>query len=162
MELRNAIHTVFKSIPIEQRAGMKFWMFLAFVVAIASFGWWVKAVEHMTETNPIYGPKIVNKEKCQKEYPTLYGANTYLIDGTLGKELPAIPTDNKQAGQTVVDTQTGTFSAWDQDDGTVSSDTATTNPMFSQIFTFNPHFQVSFPVSGPPQPYLTDFSKMHS
>lgn len=138
-------------------------MFLAFIALVASFGWWMKAVEHMTETNPIYGPKIVNKEKCQKEYPEIYGTNTYLIDGTVGKELPNVPVDsNKTPTLLESPAAVGQAPVWEQDDGTVSSDTATKNPLFSTVFTFNPYFQVSFPVSGPPQPYLTDFSKMHS
>jgi hypothetical protein len=186
---------------------MKFWMFLAFLFAVASFGWWVKAVEHMTERNPIYGPKIVNREKCVREYPEIFTADTYLMDGSIQRELPAnIPVDsktptsvvpnvrNKPAGAPVPDasgtgTTTGTrqksapadrktndgtlammdrkqlsgpSSSWEQDDGTVSSDTATSNPLFQQVYAYNPEFQTSFPVSGPPQPFLTDFSKMHS
>ena len=193
---------------------MKFWMFLAFVFMVASFGWWVKAVEHMTERSPIYGPKIVNREKCVREYPEIFTADTYLMDGSIQRELPAnIPVDskaptsvvpnirNKPAGApvpgasgtsasgasatgtsatgtgastgnrqtndsapTILDRKqvSGPSSSWEQDDGTVSSDTATSNPLFQQVYAFNPHFQTSFPVSGPPQPFLTDFSKMHS
>ena len=164
----------------------------------------MKAIEHMTESNPIYGPKIVNKEKCEREYPTIYGTNTYLIDGTLQKELPPTPVDSvrplqggapiaptpeastsrpgdnpsgpkreimpgvdrqpKDRAPTLLDKQSvsGPSSSWEQDDGIVSSDTATSNPLFSQVYTSNPYFQTSFPVSGPPQPFLTDFSKMHS
>jgi hypothetical protein len=183
---------------------MKFWMFLAFLFAVASFGWWMKAVEHMTERNPIYGPKIVNREKCVREYPEVYTADTYLLDGTIDKELPAnVPVDSatptsavpnirnkpEGPGSTTTSTTTGTrqksapadrktngstpmmmdrtqlsgpSSSWEQDDGTVSSDTATSNPLFQQVYAYNPQFQTSFPVSGPPQAYLTDFSKIHS
>lgn len=182
---------------------MKFWMFLAFLVFVASFGWWLKAIEHMTEPNPIYGPKIVNKEKCEREYPAMYGANTYLIDGTIQQGLPTIPVDstrqptmapvgssstnpqvpsatqptsvkprpgmepqiqNRDTAPTLLERKSvsGPSSSWEQDDGIVSSDTATQNPLFSEVYTFNPYFQVSFPVSGPPQPFLTNFSKLHS
>ena len=184
---------------------MKFWMFLAFLFAVASFGWWMKAVEHMTERNPIYGPKVVNREKCVREYPEVYTADTYLMDGSIQRELPSsIPVDSGSPQSTVpnirnkpedpgsttaADSTTGTrqksapadrktndgtlammdrkqlsgpSSSWEQDDGTVSSDTATSNPLFQQVYAYNPEFQTSFPVSGPPQPFLTDFSKMHS
>ena len=29
------------------------------------------------------------------------------------------------------------------------------------VYDFNPDFQKAFPTSGPPEPYLTDFSKLH-
>jgi hypothetical protein len=48
-----------------------------------------------------------------------------------------------------------------EDDGEFSSDTATRNSAYMNVFTFKPFAKTNFPVSGPPEPYLSDFANFH-
>ena len=48
-----------------------------------------------------------------------------------------------------------------EDDGEFRSDTATRNAAYMNVFTFQPYAKMDFPVSGPPQPYLSDFANFH-
>lgn len=157
---------------------MKFWLFLAFLAAVVSAGWWTKAVERMTNSNPTYDPNIADYGQTTVGGIPTYDAETYLIDGSIRTRLPStIPVDSnpyggvptmshidpwKREGAPMMLDKNRAPMVWEQDDGTVSSDTATRNPMLNHIYSYNPLLQVSFPVSGPPQPYLTDFSKLLS
>jgi hypothetical protein len=60
-------------------------------------------------------------------------------------------------------TDTGMYSAWDDND-VMDSSTMTQNPLYASTFQFQvPSYKMdlSFPTEGPPQPYLTDFSRFH-
>jgi hypothetical protein len=48
-----------------------------------------------------------------------------------------------------------------EDDGEFSSDTATRNAAYMNVFTFKPFAKTNFPVSAPPEPYLSDFANFH-
>ena len=57
----------------------------------------------------------------------------------------------------------GMYAAWSDDD-VMDSTTMTQNPLYASTFQFQvPSYKMdlSFPNEGPPQPYLTDFSKFH-
>jgi len=167
---------------------MKFWVFLAFLIIVASSGWLLRPAENMTNSDPSYGPKDMSREKTLRQEGTNHEKQTYTIDGSIRKGLEGkMPVDSikrehtqakmpdnplidpedrksKDSAPTMLDRKkvSGPSSSWEQDDGLVKSNTATRNPLFSDVYTYNPHFQTAFPVSGPPQPYLTDFSKLLS
>ena len=48
------------------------------------------------------------------------------------------------------------------DNGEFSSDTATKNDAYMQTFMFKPFMRSWDKVTGPPEPYLTDFANFHS
>jgi hypothetical protein len=57
---------------------------------------------------------------------------------------------------------TGLYPAWNDD--VMDSTTMTQNPLYASTFQFQiPSYKMdlTFPSEGPPQPYLTDFSKFH-
>jgi hypothetical protein len=57
----------------------------------------------------------------------------------------------------------GMYPAWDNTD-VMDSTTMTQNPLYASTFQFQiPSYKMdlSFPTEGPPQPYLTDFSRFH-
>ena len=167
---------------------MKFWMFLAFIVIVASSGWLMRSRENMTNGDPSYGPKDMSREKTIRRDGKSHEKQTYTIDGTIRKELKSdMPVDSnkreytqpkmpdnplinpedrksKDSAPTMLNRKkvSGPSSSWEQDDGLVKSNTATRNPLFKDVYSYNPHFQTAFPVSGPPQPYLTDFSRLLS
>ena len=59
-------------------------------------------------------------------------------------------------------TDAGMYPAWNDD--VMDSTTMTQNPLYASTFQFQiPSYKMdlSFPTEGPPQPYLTDFSRFH-
>jgi hypothetical protein len=89
------------------------------------------------ESLPIMGPKapaIDPADKKKKEASK--GTNTSgVYPDIYGPDIPKIPGTTRTAGKHVSDE---------------TSD---------EIYEFNPNLKNAFPVEGPPQPFLTDFSK---
>jgi hypothetical protein len=112
-----------------------YWFFL--FVAILCIVVWVlqnREVEHMRVcSHPMEGPR-----QGDGAYPDIYG--------------PGYEERRKRARETEVV----------EDDGMFDSTTATRNDAYIRVFKFGePDLKLAFPTSGPPQPYLTDFSKFH-
>lgn len=128
---------------------MSYLYYFAFVSIIIVLGWLFRPTEeHMTigtSKNPIYGPKGVDAEKCARVYPEVYGPDGQTIQ-IHKRELDTTPTST---------------TAMYEDDGEFRSDTATRNAAYMNVFSFQPYAKMDFPVSGPPQPYLTDFAGFH-
>jgi hypothetical protein len=62
-----------------------------------------------------------------------------------------------------IQSEAGIYPAWENDD-VMDSSTMTQNPLYASTFQFQvPSYKMdlSFPVEGPPQPYLTNFSRFH-
>jgi hypothetical protein len=100
----------------------------------------LKPTENMTTcSRPVYGPK------SEGDYPEIYGPNGdgFGKDGKKDKEK-----DLEKRGMY-------------PDDGEFSSSTASKNEAYAGVFMYKP-FMVSWdPVTAPPEPHLTDFSKFH-
>ena len=91
---------------------------------------------------PIQGPVGMDG----KSYPEVYGPD--------GVARSAGGPDSKVPG---AGEQTVTY----EDDGEFSSNTASRNPAYMNVFTFKPFAKTNFPVLGPPEPYLSDFANFH-
>ena len=116
---------------------MKYIYYMTFISAIIVLGWIFRPVEHMSNgtcKRPIYGPTGMDG----KSYPEVYGPDG--VARTTGK-------DEQSTTQ--------------EDNGEFGSNTATRNPAYMNVFTFKPFAKTNFPVSGPPEPYLSDFANFH-
>ncbi len=94
---------------------------------------------------PLYGPRAEKPEDTPEssagsarlvtpltgEYPEIFGPDSVLVPGSPNKKKSNNP---KHAS-----------------DGDRTED----------AYDYNPDFAKAFPTSGPPEPYLTDFSKLH-
>lgn len=149
---------------------MKYIHFMTFVILVIVLGWIFRPMqEHMTigtSKYPIYGPKGVDVQKCARVYPEVYGPDEVGFQGEKQRkgDTPSgtgkTVTVSSAAGKVVDITPTST-SAMYEDDGEFRSDTATRNAAYMNVFTFQPYAKMDFPVSGPPQPYLSDFANFH-
>jgi hypothetical protein len=161
-------------------------VFVLFIIGIVMVSWMLHGTpkEGMeTCSRPIRGPKDV-------DYPEVYGPSgrknggarsNVQAEGSTPQQEGSTP---KQEGSTesaapgnysssvtgqVQETpggpirpDTGMYPAWDDD--VMDSTTMTQNPMYASTFQFQiPSYKMdlSFPTEGPPQPYLTDFSRFH-
>jgi hypothetical protein len=149
---------------------MKYIYYLAFVTGVIVLGWIFRPVEeHMTvgtSKHPIYGPKGVDFQKCARTYPELYGPDEVGFQGEKQRKVEVPGTTNKGVTTTTasgkaVDITPISTTAMYEDDGEFRSDTATRNAAYMNVFTFQPYAKMDFPVSGPPQPYLSDFANFH-
>ena len=115
---------------------MKHWQLFAFILCVFALSLILKPTENMTTcSRPVYGPQ------SEGDYPEIYGPNGE--DGKTDKE-----NDLEKRGMY-------------PDDGEFSSSTASKNEAYAGVFMYKP-FMVSWdPVTAPPEPYLTDFSKFH-
>lgn len=141
---------------------MSYLYYITFVVAVIVLGWIFRPVEHMevgTSKHPVYGPKGVDIQKCARTYPEMYGPDGVGYKGQK-KDATTVGTTTTASGKAVDITPTST-SAMYEDDGEFRSDTATRNAAYMNVFTFQPYAKMDFPVSGPPQPYLSDFANFH-
>ena len=94
---------------------------------------------------PIFGPRAEKPEDAPSEtsgsnrlitpltgeYPEIFGPDSVLVPGAQRKKKPS--------------------------NGKHSSDGDRTE----DVYDYNPDLAKAFPMSGPPEPYLTDFSKLH-
>jgi hypothetical protein len=127
----------------------------------------------------MYGPQAVDVEKCARVYPEVYGpsgsglhkAPGSIKDSVTGEirdirtgEIRDIRTGeirDIRTGEIRDSTMPTSTNAMYEDDGEFRSDTATRNAAYMNVFTFQPYAKMDFPVSGPPQPYLSDFANFH-
>jgi hypothetical protein len=154
---------------------MKNIYYIAFISIVIILGWAFRPVEHMatgTCKRPIWGPVGMDG----KNYPKIYGPNGAGGKGSGpggagGKGSGPGGAGGKGSGPAGVgseDEDEGGVedgdmqqSAMYEDDGEFSSDTATRNAAYMNVFTFKPYAKTNFPVSGPPEPYLSDFANFH-
>ena len=134
---------------------MKYVYYIAFISIVVVIGWIFRPVEHMSSgtcKRPIYGPVGVDG----KTYPEVYGPNKFVYadrrDGT---------SNNSGGGGGSTNSSGLNQAAMYEDDGEFSSNTATRNAAYMNVFTFKPFAKTNFPVSGPPEPYLSDFANFH-
>jgi hypothetical protein len=167
---------------------MKYVYYITFISIVVVIGWIFRPVEHMstgTCKRRIWGPKGMDG----KNYPEVYGPdgigrNASGPDdvggaasgpggagGTSSRPRGIRPGRRGVAGEGsgqggVVDEEDqdnvgGEQAAMYEDDGEFSSNTATRNAAYMNVFTFKPYAKTNFPVSGPPEPYLSDFANFH-
>lgn len=167
---------------------MKAIYYLTFISLVIVLGWIFRPVEeHMTAgtcKRQVYGPQAVDFEKCARVYPEVYGPSGANIQNhirktsgskiqTTANSAPPIYGSNTDTNDIESDTTPTSTSATYQDggelpsatyedDGEFRSDTSTRNAAYMNVFTFKPYAKTNFPVSGPPQPYLSNFAKFHS
>lgn len=142
---------------------MKYIYYIAFISIVIVLGWVFRPVEHMatgTCKRPIYGPVGMDG----KVYPEVYGPNGLRTNAS-GRGGPGGPASGPGAVSTTTSSSGGggitQRAAMYEDDGEFSSDTATRNAAYMNVFTFKPYAKTNFPVSGPPEPYLSDFANFH-
>jgi hypothetical protein len=111
----------------------KYYWFFLFVAILCVVVWVLQDREHMRVcSHPMEGPR-----QGDGAYPDIYG--------------PAYDERRRAAREVVV-----------EDDGKFDSATATRNDAYIRVFKFGaPDLKLAFPTSGPPQPFLNDFSKFH-
>jgi hypothetical protein len=161
---------------------MKYVYYFAFISFVIVLGWVFRPVEHMstgTSKHPIYGPSGMDG----KTYPEVYGpdgigrkasgpggvsGNASGPGGVSGNVSgPGGVSGNVSGrggiGSSIEDEDTGNEqrAAMYEDDGEFNSSTATRNAAYMNVFTFKPYAKTNFPVSGPPEPYLSDFANFH-
>jgi hypothetical protein len=89
-----------------------------------------------SDSMPIMGPKAPPIDPADKKKNSKGGTNTSgSYPDIYGPEVPKIPGTTQTAGKHISD-ETG-----------------------DEQYEFNPDLKNAFPVEGPPQPFLTDFSK---
>ena len=114
--------------------------------------------EHMTNNDLIstlktFGDKGTKTSKKTQPSDT----NSMPI---LGPKAPAIdPADRKIAGATGTNTSGVYPDIYGPDVPKLPGTTTTKTHMSDETYEFNPDLKKAFPVEGPPQPFLTDFSK---
>jgi hypothetical protein len=146
---------------------MKYIYYIAFISIVIVIGWVFRPVEHMatgTCKRRIWGPVGMDG----KEYPEVYGPNG-IGNISSGPDGPASGPDGRASGPGAVSSTTSSSggggitqrAAMYEDDGEFSSNTATRNAAYMNVFTFKPYAKTNFPVSGPPEPYLSDFANFH-
>ena len=125
---------------------MKYVYYIAFISIVVVIGWIFRPVEHMSSgtcKRRIYGPVGMDG----KTYPEVYGPDRFVYGDRRGGG------SSNSSGQDQA--------AMYEDDGEFSSNTATRNAAYMNVFTFKPYAKTNFPVSGPPEPYLSDFANFH-
>jgi hypothetical protein len=144
---------------------MKYIYYIAFISIVVIVGWIFRPVEHMstgTCKRPIYGPVGMNG----RAYPEIYGPNGPGSKGSGpggagSKGSGPGGAGSKGSGPGGEEDNVEERAAMYEDDGEFSSDTATRNSAYMNVFTFKPFAKTNFPVSGPPEPYLSDFANFH-
>ena len=118
---------------------MKHWQLVAFILCVFALSVIFKQTENMsTCSRRVYGPK------SDTEYPEIYGPDGQEV----GKKEKETEKEKEKQGMY-------------PDDGEFSSNTASKNEAYSEVFMYKP-FMVSWdPVTAPPAPYLSDFSSFH-
>jgi len=133
---------------------MKYVYYIAFISIVVVMGWIFRPVEHMSSgtcKRPIYGPSGMDG----KTYPEVYGPDRFVYGDRRGDS------SNSSGGGGLSNSSDQNQAAMYEDDGEFSSNTATRNAAYMNVFTFKPYAKTNFPVSGPPEPYLSDFANFH-
>jgi hypothetical protein len=100
-----------------------------------------------SDSMPIMGPKAPPIDPADKKKNSKSGTNTSgSYPDIYGPEVPKIPGTTQTAGKHI----SGTTQTAGKHLSDETSDSA---------YEFNPDLKNAFPVEGPPQPFLTDFSK---
>jgi len=155
---------------------MKYVYYIAFISIVVVIGWIFRPVEHMSSgtcKRRIYGPVGMDG----KTYPEVYGPDRFVYGdrrggGSSNSSGGGGGSSNSSGGGGGSSNNSGggggssNSSGQDQaamyeDDGEFSSNTATRNAAYMNVFTFKPYAKTNFPVSGPPEPYLSDFANFH-
>jgi hypothetical protein len=133
---------------------MKYVYYIAFISSVVVIGWIFRPVEHMSSgtcKRPIYGPSGMDG----KTYPEVYGPDRFVYGDRRGDS------SNSSGGGGSSNSNDQNQAAMYEDDGEFGSNTATRNAAYMNVFTFKPYAKTNFPVSGPPEPYLSDFANFH-
>jgi hypothetical protein len=161
---------------------MKYVYYIAFISIVVVIGWIFRPVEHMSSgtcKRPVYGPTGIDG----KTYPEVYGPDRFVYAdrrGGTGNNRGGVGTGSNSGvggGSSNSSGGVGTGSnsggggssngselnqaAMYEDDGEFNSNTATRNAAYMNVFTFKPYAKTNFPVSAPPEPYLSDFANFH-
>jgi hypothetical protein len=153
---------------------MKYVYYIAFISIVVVIGWIFRPVEHMSSgtcKRPIYGPVGMDG----KTYPEVYGPNKFVYadrrggasnssgggGGSSGNSGGGGTSNSSGGGGGSSNSSEQEQAAMYEDDGEFSSNTATRNAAYMNVFTFKPYAKTNFPVSGPPEPYLSDFANFH-
>ena len=148
---------------------MKYVYYIAFISIVVIVGWIFRPVEHMSSgtcKRSIYGPVGMDG----KTYPEVYGPNdvgrkSSGPGGVAGNASGpgGVASNASGPGGSIEDEDnaSGQKAAMYEDDGEFGSNTATRNAAYMNVFTFKPYAKTNFPVSGPPEPYLSDFANFH-
>jgi hypothetical protein len=133
---------------------MKYVYYIAFISIVVVIGWIFRPVEHMSSgtcKRRIYGPVGMDG----KTYPEVYGPDRFVYGDRRGGG------SSNSSGGSSNSSGENQQAAMYEDDGEFSSNTATRNAAYMNVFTFKPYAKTNFPVSGPPEPYLSDFANFH-
>jgi hypothetical protein len=143
---------------------MKYVYYIAFISIVVVIGWIFRPVEHMSSgtcKRRIYGPVGMDG----KTYPEVYGPDRFVYSDRQGggssKSSGGGGSSNSPGGGGASNSSGQDQAAMYEDDGEFSSNTATRNAAYMNVFTFKPYAKTNFPVSGPPEPYLSDFANFH-
>jgi len=143
---------------------MKYVYYIAFISIVVVIGWIFRPVEHMSSgtcKRRIYGPVGMDG----KTYPEVYGPNKFVYADRRGGSSDSSGggggSSNSSGGSGTSNSSGQDQAAMYEDDGEFSSNTATRNAAYMNVFTFKPYAKTNFPVSGPPEPYLSDFANFH-
>ena len=155
---------------------MKYVYYIGFISIVVVIGWIFRPVEHMSSgtcKRRIYGPVGMDG----KTYPEVYGPDRFVYGdrrggGSSNSSGGGGGSSNSTGGGGGSSNNSGggggssNSSGQDQvamyeDDGEFSSNTATRNAAYMNVFTFKPYAKTNFPVTGPPEPYLSDFANFH-
>jgi len=143
---------------------MKYVYYIAFISIVVVIGWIFRPVEHMSSgtcKRPIYGPSGMDG----KTYPEVYGPDRFVYGDRRGggssNSSGGGGTSNNSGGGGSSNSSGQDQAAMYEDDGEFGSNTATRNAAYMNVFTFKPYAKTNFPVSGPPEPYLSDFANFH-
>jgi hypothetical protein len=144
---------------------MKYVYYIAFISIVVVIGWIFRPVEHMSSgtcKRRIYGPVGMDG----KTYPEVYGPDRFVYGDRRGggssNSTGGGGTSNNIGGVGgSSNSSEQNQAAMYEDDGEFSSNTATRNAAYMNVFTFKPYAKTNFPVSGPPEPYLSDFANFH-
>jgi hypothetical protein len=142
---------------------MKYVYYIAFISIVVVIGWIFRPVEHMSSgtcKRRIYGPVGMDG----KTYPEVYGPDRFVYRDRRGggSSNSSGGSSNSSGGVGGSSSSSGQDqAAMYEDDGEFSSNTATRNAAYMNVFTFKPYAKTNFPVSGPPEPYLSDFANFH-
>jgi hypothetical protein len=142
---------------------MKYVYYIAFISIVVVIGWIFRPVEHMSSgtcKRRIYGPVGIDG----KTYPEVYGPDRFVYGDRRGggsSNSSGGSSNNSGGGGSSNSSGENQQAAMYEDDGEFSSNTATRNAAYMNVFTFKPYAKTNFPVSGPPEPYLSDFANFH-
>lgn len=143
------------------------WKLILVIVAIILLFW--SSREHMTNSDLISTLKTFGSEGTKKPSKP-YASEAPIMGPKAPKVEPAPPKTNKNGGDSASSVYPDIYGPeYQGPPGAKHSSTKHNNTTgkhqsddtSDDTYQFNPDLKKAFPTEGPPQPFLTDFSKFH-